>query len=205
MLPSNDSGSPTCRQSNASRQLRPPRMLLLLAAASITSLRLSVLGAMADPDQAAADAALKQAEQARNSARDRMMADIGEGATCNDADDASAKTILVRGCDPVMAERAGQMLPPLLGGVTIEAATQDDVFFELLGSSKKYDAVFFAPGACRWSAASKPIPGGNAETAGWSLDDYRIKVQQLQPSTKIVETCEERDIVPLLRQALGLR
>ena len=180
------------------------RMLLLLAAASITSSRLSVR-AMADPGQAAADAALKQAEQARNSARDRMMADIGEGATCNDGDDASSKTILVRGCDPVMAERAGQMLPPLLGGVTIEAATQDDVFFELLGSSKKYDAVFFAPGACRWSAARKPIPGGNAETAGWSLDDYRIKVQQLQPSTKIVETCEEKDIVPLLRQALGLR
>ena len=181
------------------------RMLLLLAAASITSSRLSALGAMADPGQAAADAALKQAEQARNSARDRMMADIGEGATCNDGDDASSKTILVRGCDPVMAERAGQMLPPLLGGVTIEAATQDDVFFELLGSSKKYDAVFFAPGACRWSAARKPIPGGNAETAGWSLDDYRIKVQQLQPSAKVVETCEERDIVPLLRQALGLR
>ena len=180
------------------------RMLLLLAAASITSSRLSALGAMADPGQAAADAALKQAEQARNSARDRMMADIGEGATCNDADDASAKTILVRGCDPVMAERAGQMLPPLLGGVTIEAATEDDVFFELL-NSKKYDAVFFAPGACRWSAARKPIPGGNAETAGWSLDDYRAKVSQLQPSTQIVETCEERDIVPLLRQALGLR
>ena len=92
---------------------------------------------MADPGQAAADAALKQAEQARNSARDRMMADIGEGATCaNDADDASAKTILVRGCDPVMAERAGQMLPPLLGGVTIEAATQDDSVFELLASKK---------------------------------------------------------------------
>ena len=179
-------------------------MLLLLAAASITSSRLSALGAMADPGQAAADAALKQAEQARNSARDRMMADIGEGATCNDGDDASSKTILVRGCDPVMAQRAGEMLPPLLGNVNIEAATQDDVFFELL-SSKKYDAVFFAPGACRWSAARKPIPGGNAETAGWSLDDYRVKVQQLQPSAKVVETCEEKDIVPLLRQALGLR
>ena len=73
-----------------------------------------------------------------------MMADIGEGACASNDDDASAKTILVRGCDPVMAERAGQMLPPLLGGVTIEAATQDDVFFELL-NSKKYDAVFFAP------------------------------------------------------------
>ena len=179
------------------------RMLLLLVASIASSRHLSVR-AMADPGQAAADAALKQAEQARNSARDRMMADIGEGACANDADDASAKTILVRGCDPVMAERAGQMLPPLLGGVTIEAATQDDVFFELL-SSKKYDAVFFAPGACRWSAARKPIPGGNAETAGWSLDDYRAKVSQMQPSTKIVETCEERDIVPLLRQALGLR
>ena len=179
------------------------RMLLLLAAASITSSRLSVR-AMADPGQAAADAALKQAEQARNSARDRMMADIGEGACATDGDDASAKTILVRGCDPVMAERAGQMLPPLLGGVTIEAATQDDRFFELL-AAKKYDAVFFAPGACRWSAARKPIPGGNAESKGWSLDDYRIKVQQLQPSAKVVETCEERDIVPLLRQALGLR
>ena len=178
-------------------------MLLLLAAASITSSRLSALGAMADQGQAAADAALKQAEQARNSARDRMMADIGEGA-CATTEDASSKTILVRGCDPVMAERAGQMLPPLLGGVTIEAATQDDVFFELLGSSKNYDAVFFAAGACRWSAARKPIPGGNAESKGWSLDDYRAKVAQLQPSTKIVETCEEKDIVPLLRQALGL-
>ena len=182
----------------------PLRMLLLLAAASITSSRLSVLGAMADPGQAAADAALTQAEQARNSARDRMMADIGEGATCTDGDDASAKTILVRGCDPVMAQRAGEMLPPLLGNVNIEAATQDDRFFELL-ESKKYDAVFFAPGACRWSAARKPIPGGNAESAGWSLDDYRVKVQQLQPSTKVVETCEEKEIVPLLRQALGLR
>ena len=180
------------------------RMLLLLAAASITSSRLSALGAMADPGQAAADAALKQAEQARNSARDRMMADIGEGACATDGDDASSKTILVRGCDPVMAERAGQMLPPLLGNVNIEAATEDDRFFELL-NSKKYDAVFFAPGACRWSAARKPIPGGNAETAGWSLDDYRAKVSQLQPSAKVVETCEEKDIVPLLRQALGLR
>mgnify|MGYP001187131908 FL=1 len=179
-------------------------MLLLLAAASITSSRLSALGAMADPGQAAADAALKQAEQARNSARDRMMADIGDGACANDADDASSKTILVRGCDPIMAERAGEMLPPLLGNVNIEAATQDDRFFELL-NSKKYDAVFFAPGACRWSAARKPIPGGNAETAGWSLDDYRAKVSQLQPSAKVVETCEEKEIVPLLRQALGLR
>ena len=159
---------------------------------------------MADPGQAAADAALKQAEQARNSARDRMMADIGEGTCATNGDDASSKTILVRGCDPVMAERAGQMLPPLLGNVNIEAATQDDRFFELL-ESKKYDAVFFAPGACRWSAARKPIPGGNAETAGWSLDDYRVKVQQLQPSAKVVETCEEKEIVPLLRQALGLR
>ena len=179
-------------------------MLLLLAAASITSSRLSALGAMADPGQAAADAALKQAEQARNSARDRMMADIGEGACATDGDYASSKTILVRGCDPIMAERAGEMLPPLLGNVNIEAATQDDRFFELL-NSKKYDAVFFAPGACRWSAARKPIPGGNAESAGWSLDDYRVKVQQLQPSTKVVETCEEKEIVPLLRQALGLR
>ena len=87
------------------------------------------------------------------------------------------------------------MLPPLLGGVTIEAATEDDVFFELL-KLKKVRRRLFAPGACRWSAARKPIPGGNAETKGWSLDDYRIKVQQLQPSTKIVETREERDIVP---------
>ena len=105
-----------------------------------------------------------------------------------------------------MAERAGQMLPPLLGGVTIEAATQDDVFFELLGSSKKYDAVFFAPGACRWSAARKPIPGGNAQTKLDGPSTTTVsKLQQLQPSTKIVETCEERDIVPLLRKALGLR
>ena len=26
--------------------------------------------------------------------------------------------------------------------------------------ARKYDAVHFAPGACRWSSAKRPIPGG---------------------------------------------
>jgi len=45
-----------------------------------------------------------------DAARDRMMAEVEVGGT--EGGDASDKVILVRGCDPIMAQRAGVMLHP---------------------------------------------------------------------------------------------
>ena len=96
------------------------------------------------------------------------------------------------------------MLPPLLGNVKMIGVTSDDEFFKLLRETQ-FDVVTFAPGACRFSAARQPIPGGNPATAGWTLEEYRAKVKELQGAdVPIVESTEERDMVPLLRNALGL-
>jgi hypothetical protein len=40
--------------------------------------------------------------------------------------DASSLTVLIRGCDPVMAERASSFLPKLIGNAQIEGATDDN-------------------------------------------------------------------------------
>ena len=115
----------------------------------------------------------------------------------------SGKSILARGCDPVMAAKSTQMLPPLLGGVEVVACTSDDEFVKLL-QERKYTAVFFAPGACRFDAAKQPIPGGNKRTAGWDLAQYRGLVRELQgEAVEIVETTQEAQIVSLLAQALA--
>lgn len=137
-----------------------------------------------------------------DASRDRMMGDIASSAACGG--DASTKVVLSRGCDPVMAERAGQMLPPMIGGAQLIGVTNDADFFARL-KERKYDAVFFAPGACRFSAGRQPIPGGDEATKGWTLVEYRAKVRELQgDDVAIVETTEERLIVPKLREALGL-
>ena len=140
-----------------------------------------------------------------------MLAELQQGAAAGEqqqpTQDASSKTLLIRGCDPVMAERGGKMLPPLLGNVQVVCCTDDDTFLDLLQKkeAKKYDAVCFAPGACRWDKARKPIPGGNAHTAGWTLMEYKNLVLQHQgPEVAIVETTDEKEMVPLLRQALKL-
>ena len=63
--------------------------------------------------------------------------------------------------------------------------------------------VFFAPGACRFSAASEPIPGGNSQTQGWTLEQYRELVRKHQgDQIQIVETPEETKTVSLLKEAL---
>ncbi len=116
--------------------------------------------------------------------------------------DYAHKTILARGCDPVMAERSKSFLPPLLGNCVIESCTDDIAFFNKL-DTKKYDVIFFAPGACRWSAAKRPIPGGNDLTKGWGMDEYKKLVRDKQgEDCVIVETTEEKYIVPLLTKAL---
>ena len=134
--------------------------------------------------------------------RERMMNELTEGACASG--DASEKVVLVRGCDPAMAQRAPQMLSPLLGNVKMVAVTTNDEFFSLLGE-RRYDVVSFAPGACRFSAARQTIPGGTAATKHWTLEEYKAKVRELQgEEVPIVETTEERQMVPLLRAALGL-
>ena len=139
-----------------------------------------------------------------DASRDRMINEIAaESGSCATGD-ASSKVVLTRGCDPVMAQRAGQMLPPMIGNAKMVGVTDDAEFFALL-QQHKYDAILFAPGACRYSAARQPIPGGNDATSGWTLHEYKAKVREHQgDDVPIVETTEERQIVPLLRDALGL-
>ena len=133
-----------------------------------------------------------------------MLNEIADGGSSCANGDASSKVVLIRGCDPVMAQRAGTMLPPMLGNAQVSGVTTDDEFFALL-QEREFDVVFFAPGACRYSAARQPIPGGNSASSGWSLTEYKAKVREHQgDAVTIVETVEEREIVPLLRQALGL-
>ena len=104
-----------------------------------------------------------------------------------------------------MAARSLQFLPPMVGNPYMEATTDDDAFFQRLKDGGRWDVVFFAPGACRWSAARQPIPGGNPATRGWDIEDYKRAVVEHQGSDcKIVETTKESEIVPLLRKALGL-
>ena len=138
--------------------------------------------------------------------RAQMLAEVSQGAARSAQNgDASEKWVLSRGCDPVMAKRSLQMLPPMVGNAQMEVTTEDEAFFTKL-KERKWDVVFFAPGACRWSQAKQPIPGGNAQTRGWSLDHYYKAVRELQGDhVKIVGTAEERLIVPSLREALGLK
>ena len=130
------------------------------------------------------------------------MAEVVHGAGDGLPMDFSAKSILARGCDPEMARRASRVMPALLGGVEFVSCTDDDDFVEKL-RERAWSVVFFAPGACRYNAARMPIPGGRAHTRGWGLAEYRALVRQYQgDQIPIVETTDEREIVPRLKHAL---
>jgi len=116
--------------------------------------------------------------------------------------DHSRKSILARGCDPFASLEASKAIPPLVGNPEYVPTTTDEEFIEKL-QSQKWSVVLFAPGACRFSAAKLPIPGGNSQTQGWTLEQYRELVQRHQgDSIPIVETPEERETVRLLKEAL---
>jgi hypothetical protein len=134
----------------------------------------------------------------------RLIDEIQQGAKGGkDSKDNSALSILTRGCCPKMAEKAGKMLPPLIGNPKFVACTDDKDFIGKL-EAKKWDIVFFAPGACRFSAKKMPIPGGIEETKGWGLEEYEAMVRRKQGSgVNIVKTAEEKQIVPLLIKALA--
>jgi hypothetical protein len=145
---------------------------------------------------------MTEIKKAIQSPRDRMMSEVVQGAGDGTSLDFSAKTVLARGCDPQMALRASRVMPALLGGVSFVSCTDDDDFVEKL-RERPWSVVFFAPGACRYNAASMPIPGGRAHTRDWGLAEYRAMVRQYQgDQIPIVETTEESEIVPRLRQAL---
>ena len=136
------------------------------------------------------------------SARDQMMGEVVEGVREGECIDFSVKSILARGCDPQMALRASKVMPSLLGGVELISCTDDEDFIAKL-RARKWSVVFFAPGACRFNAANRPIPGATSHTSGWGLAEYRVLVRRHQgKGIQIVETTEEREIIPLLRRAL---
>ena len=137
------------------------------------------------------------------SSRDQMIADLKSGAAA-DTGDASNKSVLIRGCDPVMAQRASGFMPALLGNCQLSVCTDDDTFLKFLSDSK-FDVVGFARCVCSFDSAGERIPGGNADTQGWSLEEYREKVRALQgQDVVIVGTTDEKEVVPVFRKALGL-
>jgi hypothetical protein len=120
------------------------------------------------------------------------------------AADNSRKSILARGCDPHLSASAARALPPLMGNPSYVPTTDDEAFVEQL-RSRSWSVVYFAPGACRYSAANQPIPGGNSETSGWTLAEYRELVHQHQgEEVQIVETPRESEALDLLRDALAV-
>ena len=134
--------------------------------------------------------------------RDILMGRISEGIDNTQISDNSNKSILVRGCDPEMGRRAIELLPPVLGNPEMVSVTNDDDFITEL-QKKKWSVIHFAPGACRYDSTKLPSPGSRALTEGWGLTEYRTLVRKYQgEDIKIVETSDERQIVPLLREAL---
>lgn len=119
----------------------------------------------------------------------------------NSADN-SRKSILARGCDPLASLEASKAIPPLIGNPEYIPTINDADFIQKL-ESRSWSVIFFAPGACRFSAAKQSIPGGNSQTQGWTLEQYRELVRKHQEDTvEIVETQEERKTVSLLKSAL---
>jgi hypothetical protein len=117
--------------------------------------------------------------------------------------DNSAKSILARGCDHSASLEASRAIPPLIGNPEYVPTTNDEDFIKKL-QSRDWSVVFFAPGACRFSAMDMPIPGGSSRTQGWTLEQYRKLVRQHQgDQIEIVEAPDERETVKLLKEALG--
>ena len=136
--------------------------------------------------------------------RDILIGHINDGIDTTQIGDNSNKSILVRGCDPVMGRRAIKLLPPILGNPEMVSVTNDDDFIPEL-QRKKWSVILFAPGACRYDARTLPIPGSRSQTKGWGLTDYRNLVREHQgEDINIVETTDERQIVYLLREALSV-
>ncbi|WNJ20707.1 hypothetical protein [Pontibacter sp. G13] len=117
--------------------------------------------------------------------------------------DHSRKAILARGCDPELSRAFAKAIPPQIGNPVYVPTTDDVDFFEKL-KSQAWSVIYFAPGACRFDAAKRAIPGSNQETRSWSLEDYRALVRQHQGATvPIVESLYEHESLERLIEALA--
>ena len=109
--------------------------------------------------------------------------------------DNSNKSILARGCDPQLSLRFSKIVPPLIGNATYIPTTDDTDFINKL-KSQKWSVIYFAPGACRYSAAKMQIPGGNYDTQGWTLEEYKELIYELQgKDIQIVESLQEQGAI----------
>jgi len=116
--------------------------------------------------------------------------------------DNSDKCISARAFDPQAAVNFAKIVPALIGNAEYVPTTNDADFIKQL-KSREWSVVFFAPGACRLIAAKRQIPGGNYDTRGWTLEQYKELVRELQShQIQIVETLDERDTIGLLKAAL---
>ncbi len=116
--------------------------------------------------------------------------------------DNSNKSILARGCDPILSLQFSEVVPQLLGNVEYIPTTKDVDFIEKL-KSHKWSVVYFAPGACRYSSAKQQIPGGNYETQGWTLEQYKELIYKHQgKDIQIVESIYKKGAIELLNKAL---
>jgi len=116
--------------------------------------------------------------------------------------DNSNKTVLARGCDPELSLKFAKVVPPLIGNAVYVPTTNDQDFVKQL-KMKQWSVIYFAPGACRYDAARISFPGGNSETAGWTLEDYKTLIYKCQgDSIQIVETTKESESVEMLTKAL---
>ena len=134
--------------------------------------------------------------------RDKLINQIKEVEDDSPVSDSSNKSILARGCDPVMGKRAIELIPPMLGNPEMVAVTNDDDFIREL-HRKKWSVILFAPGACRYDAAKLPIPGSRKMTNGWGLEQYgAFVITHNGDESNLGEALGERQIVDLLREAL---
>lgn len=116
--------------------------------------------------------------------------------------DNSKKSILARGCDPGLSLRFSKVVPPLIGNAAYVPTTDDTDFINKL-KSRKWSVIYFAPGACRYIAAKQQIPGGNYDTRGWTLEQYKELIRKLQgEDIQIVESLYEQGAIDLLKRAL---
>jgi hypothetical protein len=116
--------------------------------------------------------------------------------------DNSNKTILARGCDPYLSAMAAREIPKLLGNPSYIPTTTDEEFFALL-KTKKWSMIYFAPGACRFSAAKRRIPGSNEVTKTWTLAEYKELIYKYQgDDVTIAESTSEQEAIGVLQRAI---
>ena len=116
--------------------------------------------------------------------------------------DNTKKSVLARGCDPVLSQNFARTVPPLIGNAEYVATTNDVEFIEQL-KTRKWSVIYFAPGACRFSAAKSNIPGASIQTTGWTIEDYVKLINELQGNDiQIAQSAYESESLKALQHAL---